>query len=978
MRNGRNGNKADAGDDDDDFVPPHTVEPARGDVRSNQEDAWIRKVDEEKPYGEVFTELRQVGKAKGRSRGVSFGFYTNEELFLWAETLARLKIDKDLNDFKPTLEKRGEQSRVLFSEDHAYGLKLIYKEHRGQPKGSSFRSFEQAHRYLGALTPSMMIGNFYDHQSGFASGAAIERMTRTATNHYIKERGKKFVRELLDFFIAVWRRGIFDGDLVGLGDNRPGLKRDKGLLILDFGLVADATQDMLYKPHTVLGDDPFHMAIDKLHVIRNKLRRVSSYLSRYFESKLEREFGLHLFPREAWEKGRRGSRGSQQAVPLAEQLRRVVKACSPLQPPVDHYVTPWVDPFVQHFVAGYALRRRTREVQPLVKRWVEEEEMQKRTLQEIFPPYSELIDQLASQDEIGIKVLWHGYRVSDFEEALSLLSDPLFASRFFQILVDHKKEHRIHASALRQAFMSDFNQTVIALLALSGNTWYKKTTAYMAQASLVGREALNQAFQTAPIRFFQTLERITGLWGSDISAARRSSSRGSFSFKQAWAFLLKFDPEQGRQVLRKSFERDSLQLTRILMEVQPGHNVERTFKSLTKTLGRAALIKLYRQDFFEFFNVLNMPEEIRCDFDDRWAFLCKEVCHARQLRKAFTEEPRLFMGIVPFLSRAWCKIIKESSLNDKGEIDVNQFLEAFRIKLVFVSSNVAGLNSTNGLIQAWNLNSSHYEIGVRNQMRESVDLVRRRFPYQTITDDIEPVRSRIVIRYLNTADVPLRRFPHAPFKLILPSKMKVRERNRFRSRMELGMRKLVVVSCPLPKETEALINAIKQMPSRKRPVVVLGMREADYQLKEAMCKRGFSAVARDFRDESLAGFGERNFVVLNTKGELIDFLGAADLSIVGMDRNIFEPASQEVPILYFQGLWHNNQIQRDRLTATGAAIPIEPSRMHRQMIDLLDNPDVAIKGIRKAIRAFKTDTLPAARFISSLAVTDMIVKNHSE
>lgn len=622
MKNDRDDNKADAGDDDDDdLAPPYALEPTRHAVRPDQGDARTRQEeDEKKPYGDVFAELGQVGKAKGKSRGVSFGFYTNEELVLWAKTLARLRINKDLDDFKPTLEKRGEQSRVLFSEDQAYGLKLIYKEHRGRPKGSSFRSFERAHRYLGGMIPSMMIGHFYHHESAFGSGAVVERMTRTATDDYIKKRGKKFVREWIGLLMTMWRRGIFDGDLVGLGDNRPGLGADKRLLILDFGLVADATQDTLYEPHAVLGDDPFHMAIDKLHVIRNRLRRISSSLGRYFERKVEAAFGLRLFPREAWKKGRRGSRGSQQAVPLAEQLRNVVKACRPLRPPVEHYVTPWIDPSVQHFVAGSALRRKRREVQPPVKRWVEGAEVQKRALKEVFPDYAEMIDRLASQDDIGIEVLWHGYRLSDIEEALSLLRDPLWADRFFRMLADRRGAGGLRASAIRQAFMNDFNQTVLALLVVGENTLHKKTAAYVGQAPLLGRTALNRAFQAAPLRYVHALERITGLWRSTIGPVRKSSGGGSFSLKDAWTFLLKFDPKEGRHVLRKNFVRDSLRFTRILMEVQPGHNVERAFKSLGKTLGRAALIKLYRQDFFEFFDVLNMPDEMRRDFDERWAF----------------------------------------------------------------------------------------------------------------------------------------------------------------------------------------------------------------------------------------------------------------------------------------------------------------------------------------------------------------------
>jgi 3-deoxy-D-manno-octulosonic-acid transferase len=109
-------------------------------------------------------------------------------------------------------------------------------------------------------------------------------------------------------------------------------------------------------------------------------------------------------------------------------------------------------------------------------------------------------------------------------------------------------------------------------------------------------------------------------------------------------------------------------------------------------------------------------------------------------------------------------------------------------------------------------------------------------------------------------------------------------------------------------------------------------------------------------------------VVVNTQGELLPFMAAADMAIVGFDRNLFEPASQGLPVLYFGGPCRSNKTAMRLLTETGGAREIAPGRFLHQIEDILADPSSMIAGAEVAIRRFKQEVIPSVRFYTSLLI----------
>lgn len=134
-----------------------------------------------------------------------------------------------------------------------------------------------------------------------------------------------------------------------------------------------------------------------------------------------------------------------------------------------------------------------------------------------------------------------------------------------------------------------------------------------------------------------------------------------------------------------------------------------------------------------------------------------------------------------------------------------------------------------------------------------------------------------------------------------------------------------------------------------------------------------AAVARD-RPEDRWETNSRDVVVLNTTGELFWLLGAADLAIVGMDRNVFEPASQGIPTLYFDGPWANKRTELDLLVANGAAHAVEAHRLAHQITEALGGR-LEPGGTEEARRALEDDILPPAGLLASLAISHLVAED---
>ena len=910
----------------------------------------------------LFADIQKINKAKRKSLGMAFGFQDNESFFFWAEALIRIKLDADIRTFNAALTKEGEQTKVYFDGEKDYSIKIIYKEHRGKPPGASYRSFDLAYRRLGDLVTPMILGYYHVDENGEGPGAAVQRVNRIISSKYVKKKGKKFIDSLLDFFKKTWRRGVFDGDLFCLGGNRPGVSRSNDLIMLDFGSVQDAMQDSLFESRSPIGDDPFHMAIDKLHITRNRLDKISAPLARYFEEKLLQRFGIQLFTPEKWKKGRRGSRGQDFSIPLAAQLKRVVKKYRPIVSPSDHYALPFIGLATDQFVLHQISRRWEYYSKRGNKRWVEEVTERLHSLKETFPRYAKTISWLNSLPIISSDAIWFAYRFSNLEEVLSLLQNPSLMERFEIVLREFSRNEWFGKTTLGNAFLNDFNQTVLAMLVMSDYQRLSSSFVYLAEPSLLGKTALCQAFERAPLKFYQALERINGgYWRQDIT-----DELEMLNFRRSWTILTQIDPQHGAEVLRESFCRDSLAFARIIMEIDDNHNVIRSFREFSKILELNNLNLIFRDDFFVFFNSLNVTSNTRQAFIKQWRFLTDNYIDEKSLTDALLEEPQFFLSTIPYLHRQ-----SVSDLFEFGSLNVNRLLEKHRCKLLFVSSNVAGLNSTMGLVKLWRLSIQNYEIGLRNKMCEYANVARERFPVQTITTNLKSTPGRVVVRYLSEVDTPISRFPHAPFKSIFPSEINNAAKERLRKDLKLGTRKLIVVCSPLSSEVEIIMSALRGIARDSMPLVIVGMRDRDLRLEQIFSSE-FDTIIRNNGEESLRHLAEHQLVVLNTNGELIKFLSIGDLAIVGMDRNVFEPASQRIPILYFDGPWYNNRLQIKLLSKFKGATKIVPRNLRGQITYLLSNPKSSITGINKSIEKFQRSTVPAASLISSLALTRLV------
>jgi len=116
--------------------------------------------------------------------------------------------------------------------------------------------------------------------------------------------------------------------------------------------------------------------------------------------------------------------------------------------------------------------------------------------------------------------------------------------------------------------------------------------------------------------------------------------------------------------------------------------------------------------------------------------------------------------------------------------------------------------------------------------------------------------------------------------------------------------------------------------------------------------------------------GKHDVVLVTTKGELFKFIQSADITIVGLDRNIFEPASQGSPILYFEGVWWNNGWMRYLLTEQGAAAAVKenPDEFRDQITSILENPESHILKTQEAVQHYHKKVMPADMLYAKLLI----------
>lgn len=167
--------------------------------------------------------------------------------------------------------------------------------------------------------------------------------------------------------------------------------------------------------------------------------------------------------------------------------------------------------------------------------------------------------------------------------------------------------------------------------------------------------------------------------------------------------------------------------------------------------------------------------------------------------------------------------------------------------------------------------------------------------------------------------------PYVPFKYYLPEPRK-NDLSKMRNDLRIAdHRKIIVIACPTPNEFSFFIKTYHQLygedPVADRPLLIAAFR-TKVNSSELLRYPELSLDQLQWREDDgldMPDMRERNILILNTMGELQKMYGLADVTVLGNDRNIFEPAVYAKPILIFDGDWINNLEPKDLLLRADGA-----------------------------------------------------------
>ena len=321
-----------------------------------------------------------------------------------------------------------------------------------------------------------------------------------------------------------------------------------------------------------------------------------------------------------------------------------------------------------------------------------------------------------------------------------------------------------------------------------------------------------------------------------------------------------------------------------------------------------------------------------------------------------------------------------SPITKNRPISLRRLLKASGVKLLFVVEAFADVKATEGFIRI--LGIAPEQVIVRHNGQVARRLVEQSLPGVSITGRAEPRRC-LVIRFHDSSPLHLRGSTLIvnpdPYKYFSPVSAPRKEGPLLRKAMgvEEG-RKVIALLSPRPQEVRQVLRAYEKVRLPKRPLLIIGLREPDRSLKQALAEKGFRVLSRERRGRGLSSWGRNDIVLLNTMGELPHFLKAVDLAVVGYDRNLFEPMALEIPILYFgeppgmspqaerlmtwfRLFWLRNSTIKDLLDKTWGGRPVVRGRLHRQMESALLDPLPLIRGTRECVQRLHREVLPEVR-----------------
>lgn len=354
---------------------------------------------------------------------------------------------------------------------------------------------------------------------------------------------------------------------------------------------------------------------------------------------------------------------------------------------------------------------------------------------------------------------------------------------------------------------------------------------------------------------------------------------------------------------------------------------------------------------------------------------------------AFAQHPHGFSFAVSLIN----DIESLQQFIDGGDIDINEMLRQNKQRIIFESYEVASLNAAEGLIKILGIAPEYVTIEYDEEIDKS--LAKTRFPEEQGYRIVSEVNNEkgIKIRFKDAGAVFWEngkiRMLYSPLKYILPQPLTVETINDIKNKIGLkNGRKMIVVSSPTDYEVIKVLKAYENYEEESRPLLILGMRKEN-EIIEGNIRSAFpNSLVRDNRHQ-VNGFdgyaegrkmGEADIVVLNTRGELLELIGAADVSIVGHDRNIWEPVSQGQTPLFFPGDWRTNKEAVQFLENRGAAIEIVIEELYDQIEGLIRHGDIARANAQRALDEFNETVVPASKICSALAIAAIISRQADE
>ncbi len=314
--------------------------------------------------------------------------------------------------------------------------------------------------------------------------------------------------------------------------------------------------------------------------------------------------------------------------------------------------------------------------------------------------------------------------------------------------------------------------------------------------------------------------------------------------------------------------------------------------------------------------------------------------------------------------------------------EVNSIVAMMGTRMGLILNEVAAMHAARGLIRAMDWDG---RIAVLHCTREiTPSLAVKEFPQYEARElgdgALKNSPESILVQFRDRPEMDIDTeskgiiVPHFPMKVSFPALPSGKTLQRLRQEMNIGNRKIIVLGSPSSEDLQSFMRFYKDtyaaMPVEQRPLLIIAPRHpgdiaaydgGDIFDSESTVMRE-TYLRPDGMPEPLPDMSARNILVVNTQGELFQLYGVGDISIVGQNHNIFEPASLGKPILYFgeQEQWGNNKEMLMALMQQNAVLPFSPANL----LGLMNDGKAANALGAVAAKVFnqaKENWIPAAR-----------------